>query len=536
MRVRKALLVILFAATGCGSLTSCAVNNTVSNSNLARLQSMVAQGVDVNAQRIYGYSELDDAAYRGEVPVARFLLDNGAPINPQRDDGVIPLETAIWRGHTQLVRFLIGRGANVNHVNPVYGTTPLMICGEYGNAEMARLLIAAGASLTAKDKDNRTAVYYATDNKKLDVLGVFRKAGATVPYTGKADRDVVIAAIAGDKGKVLELIAAGIDPNSEIEEDRHLLTSAVDANWPDVVAQLLGKGADANDLDRDGWTAMMHAAMENQTETLKAFAMAGVKMSYTGEVKDDLLVAVLMGDRDKIATLVAQKADVNSRYRYNSPLLNYAVYKKDLAMANLLLDNKADPNLANDSGISPFFISLMKNDRPMVKLMLDRGANVNATNPSGFSALMYAIAYTDTTTVKELLDRGAQPDAAAVILSRGGNTYHPKVNLPEITALIRPEVLRRQMLRAQAAVETAQTPADYQNAIQEYEIARRVAPDTAEIYYNLGLVQDKAGAYGDAIQNLREYLRLAAAAGDAQAVKDMIYKLEYKRDQAARTR
>ena len=44
------------------------------------------------------------------------------------------------------------------------------------------------------------------------------------------------------------------------------------------------------------------------------------------------------------------------------------------------------------------------------------------------------------------------------------------------------------------------------------------------------MIQDKAGAYDEAIKNLRKYLELSPGSSDAQTVKDMIYKIEYKKD------
>ena len=91
-----------------------------------------------------------------------------------------------------------------------------------------------------------------------------------------------------------------------------------------------------------------------------------------------------------------------------------------------------------------------------------------------------------------------------------------------------PEEARRHFDRGMAAVELAKTPVDYEKAITEFEKAKSFAPNWADVYYNLGLVQEKAEKYGDAVTNLKQYLRLAPNAGDAEAVKSHINKLEYK--------
>lgn len=89
---------------------------------------------------------------------------------------------------------------------------------------------------------------------------------------------------------------------------------------------------------------------------------------------------------------------------------------------------------------------------------------------------------------------------------------------------------RRYMARGDAAVEMAKSAGDYVLAIQEFEQAARLAPDWPDIYYKLGSVQAKIGAYAPAMKNLQRYLDLAPQAADAAKVRDEIFKLEYRRD------
>jgi uncharacterized protein (TIGR02145 family) len=90
---------------------------------------------------------------------------------------------------------------------------------------------------------------------------------------------------------------------------------------------------------------------------------------------------------------------------------------------------------------------------------------------------------------------------------------------------------RRYFDRGMAAVEMAKTPADYEKAIAEFEKAKSLSPHWPDVYYNLGLIQDKAGMYSEAMENLRRYLLLAPNAKDAEAVRTLINKLDYKKEQ-----
>ncbi len=82
--------------------------------------------------------------------------------------------------------------------------------------------------------------------------------------------------------------------------------------------------------------------------------------------------------------------------------------------------------------------------------------------------------------------------------------------------------------RGQAALEIAQTDADYEAAINEFSKAAQLAPDWPDVFYALGQVQEKLGRYADAMASFKRWLNLAPAAPDAEAVKSLINRLEYK--------
>lgn len=90
---------------------------------------------------------------------------------------------------------------------------------------------------------------------------------------------------------------------------------------------------------------------------------------------------------------------------------------------------------------------------------------------------------------------------------------------------------KRYFSRGVAAVEMAKSPTDYEMAIREFRQAATLAPDWPDVYYNLGLVQEKAEKFNDAVTSLKQYIRLAPNSADAETVKTLIYKLEYKREQ-----
>jgi len=89
-----------------------------------------------------------------------------------------------------------------------------------------------------------------------------------------------------------------------------------------------------------------------------------------------------------------------------------------------------------------------------------------------------------------------------------------------------PENAERNMARGTAFAQKATEITGYKKAIAEFEAASNSAPWLALAYYNLGVVQEKAALYSDAMQNLKLYLLAAPDAKNARDVRNKIYALE----------
>jgi tetratricopeptide (TPR) repeat protein len=96
-----------------------------------------------------------------------------------------------------------------------------------------------------------------------------------------------------------------------------------------------------------------------------------------------------------------------------------------------------------------------------------------------------------------------------------------------------PKEVRRHMARGEAYVEIAKDKEGFKLAAKEFEAAAKAAPWLASAYYNLGVVQDKAGLYGEAMRSLKIYLAIAPEAQDAAAIEKLIFKIEVRKEGTA---
>jgi tetratricopeptide (TPR) repeat protein len=95
-----------------------------------------------------------------------------------------------------------------------------------------------------------------------------------------------------------------------------------------------------------------------------------------------------------------------------------------------------------------------------------------------------------------------------------------------------PEDVDRFEGRAENAAKNAKTAEDFADAAEEYKKALLLAPWLGADYFNLGVMQEKAGKTGDAIESFKLYLLAAPAAPDARDVRKRIAGLEYAAEKA----
>jgi len=193
--------------------------------------------------------------------------------------------TGVWRdapGAAELASLLLAAGAPVDGA-PGDRETPLITAASYGDAEVARVLIEAGASVDAASAadaggvPSATALRHAAVFGMTDVVDVLVAAGARVdglaeaaatgnvtgwlsPDTPLSDR-VLALAMAADHQR-LNVIDTIVDAGTPVDTEdavwgRQALRLAASNGRVDSVRHLLARGADPDHRDpRRGWTAL----------------------------------------------------------------------------------------------------------------------------------------------------------------------------------------------------------------------------------------------------------------------------------------
>lgn len=175
--------------------------------------------------------------HRRAGELARVLLAAGAPVDGHPGDGESPLITAASYGDLEVARALIEAGADLEATGvAVPGGTALDHAIQCGWSEIVDLLAAAGAAVTTISR----------------AAAVGDLAGFLTPQTSQLDRARALqaAAICQRLEVIDQLLGAGTPIDAEVD-GATALHNAARLGKARSVAHLLARGADPNRLDSE---------------------------------------------------------------------------------------------------------------------------------------------------------------------------------------------------------------------------------------------------------------------------------------------
>ncbi len=143
---------------------------------------------------------------------------------------------------------------------------------------------------------------------------------------------------------------------------------------------------------------------------------------------DPFLTCCYFNKKNLILALLEKGADINSRdARNNKTALMVAITKgsnKDLATSFLLLEQGADPSIADIDNNSPLIHAIFCRETLLAKKLIDKGADLNHLDKEGQTALSIACINNLVEIFYKLLENGANPN----IKLKSGKTviFHSK--------------------------------------------------------------------------------------------------------------
>ena len=135
----------------------------------------------------------------------------------------------------------------------------------------------------------------------------------------------------------------------------------------------------------------------------------------TYEMIQQLFQLVRSSDAARMRGLFEKGFDApNIKDGKGNTLLMLASYNGQLEMTRVLLENGANPQVANDMGQIPLAGAAFKGNIEMARLLIEHGADVNARMPDGKTALMFAAMFNRLEIIDLFLEKGVDASSQSM--------------------------------------------------------------------------------------------------------------------------
>jgi ankyrin repeat protein len=293
------------------------------------------------------------AVGRSDLAAIRTALQRGAKVDATDPEGRTALRLAIEGGRLEIVKLLLTRRPNAFLRNQD-GETAVSRAVEKHRPDLWKAILAA----------NRTSGFFELDEKTPLLLWVAlmddtATAGALLSQDGspkgkEAGEALLVAAGYGRADMVKLFLDRRVNANVQFNgSDSPLMAAAgpPSESQTAIVKLLLDHGANVHARDRNGWTALMHAARNGNGEAVKLLLARGAEIE--AKDREGQTAATIAGQegRGEIVALLerARTGTENAGSRHE---LAGAVEQGEIARVQALLAGGGDVNARDDAGLT----------------------------------------------------------------------------------------------------------------------------------------------------------------------------------------
>lgn len=347
------------------------------------------------------------ASLHGYLDIVRQIIQLGVNVNVRRDDSLTALALACWNNHAEVVLELIQNDADISLEYAVQmgqgrvgKQTALILAAHRGNLEVSKILVDAGSDLNAESEVGYTPLMASMVNGASKTLAEFLLSCGADPdpkianfsLMTRTTTPLILATIHGWADIVSQLISLGVDVNKP--DGIHILTQegectplkhAVLNDRLEIVEALIAAGAKVDTADFSGWTPLMNASVEGQTEIvsllLKHGADPNIRIMPKGLSKEDkgetaLILAARNAQVEVASLLIEAGADVDMDSALGASPLSSSIeaYRRSEELTSLmnLID---DVESLNEIQGSVEELDLKGRSLKVAQLLLENGAS-----------------------------------------------------------------------------------------------------------------------------------------------------------------
>ncbi len=334
----------------------------------------------------------DNQSYINEVNSIASLIKNGEEnfkikslisdknVNVLDSMGYSFLSLAIRAKNENLVKILLDKGANPNLQNDDFlKSTPLMQCSNYNLVEVAKYLIEKGADVNIQDKQNDPVIHWTAYYGEYELTKLLLDNKAKTNLKSIHSDGVMHVALKEWQDSIVDLLMSYNVKLNNVSKEQYEIVQAVKANSLKNLKRTL-KSNLVNSKDASGTPILITAASNGNLDIVKYLLQNGADINNMNPVGHTALNrAVFFGNEEMAHFLIAQGADVaKTDDRFMLPPLIAAIRKNRNELAKVLIEKGASINaLDGINGMTPIMWAAGYENKEIVKLLLINNADLS---------------------------------------------------------------------------------------------------------------------------------------------------------------
>ena len=329
---------------------------------------------------------------RENIAAVRALLRQGSDVNAAQGDGMTALHWAAQHGNAELAAIVIEAGADVAAGTRIGSHTPLHIASRGGHTDVVALLLEAGADVSAQAANSDvTALHFAAaaaGGEAITTALLERGADPNAREGTAGQTPLMFAASANRPAAVRTLLEGGADPAIITEVVDVLARAAADRDAERVLNEYLGE---LRRQEEPGWVpsvAQIQEAIQVQRRAVASDREVDANELMRRSLKQAFGVASVPQERLPIREVLVSKTG-------GLTALLHAARVGAVEAALALLDWGADVNqVSGGDGSNALVLATLNGYWDLALRLLERGADPNLVTVTDGVTPLFAVLQT----------------------------------------------------------------------------------------------------------------------------------------------
>ena len=422
---------------------------SIKSNNLQKIKDSISQGADPNTKDESGLTAFLISVSKGNKQIIQYFLNLSIDFNSVDSNGNNALHYLAKKSDVSLIESLLEKGLRINDVN-LAGQTPIHIAISSKQVKNLTVMLKAKPDLNAKDSSGNSPLLLAYKNKLMPTFDELLKEGAAPDITDNDGNTLLHIMLAENNIKAAKSIlnqvptllnvpnnlgktpliytleknketafAFLIEQNADVKvldsSKSSVLHYLAKSKYPKFIKQVIVKGADLNQRNQDGDTAILVSVKDSNVLTFKELMANGADnstKSLDGKpiliIAHEFLLKAITANKTKMfIEIINQGANVNITTASNKSLLTEYIEKGNAEIVTALLKNGADKKVLDKDGNNLLHIACMIGKEEVVKVLLDNGFDLKEKGVNGNTPLIFSAQGGFSQLVSFLLNRGA---------------------------------------------------------------------------------------------------------------------------------